>query len=258
MMRLFDTHCHFDFECFAADFAGHLQQARQHKVERYLLPAIGPSNWPTLSDLSRQYSGVYYALGMHPLFLNPQSERHVAELRLLLERRDGSCVAVGECGLDAMIDVDMSQQERLFVQQVDLASQYQLPLILHSRKTHNRLLQIIKQKQFKYGGVLHGFSGSYQQAMQFVECGFYIGVGGVITYPRANKTRRAIEQLAVEHLVLETDAPDMPLNGYQGKTNHPKMLGQILTCLANLKGLSEQTVAEIVWKNSHSAFKICE
>ena len=227
-MRLFDTHCHFDFECYDDNFSEHLESARQHSVERFLLPAIGPSNWQKVMSLSEHNSGIYYALGMHPLFLNQQSEHQVTELRLLLERRKDLCVAVGECGLDAMIDVDMELQERLFVQQVDLAIDFKLPLILHSRKTHNRLLQILKQKQFKFGGVLHGFSGSYQQAMQFIECGFYIGVGGVITYPRANKTRQAIAQLPAEHIVLETDSPDMPLNGHQGKINHPKMLGEIL------------------------------
>ena len=258
MMRLFDTHCHLDFDCFSADFRQHIESAQQHGVERFILPAIGPSNWQKLIALSQQYSGLYYALGIHPLFIDQQSQHSFTELRLLLEQHQGLCVAVGECGLDAMIDVDMELQERIFVQQVDIANEFKLPLILHSRKTHNRLLQILKQKQFEFGGVLHGFSGSYQQAMQFVERGFYIGVGGVITYPRANKTRQAIVQLAVENLVLETDAPDMPLNGHQGKANHPKMIGEILSCLASLKGLPEQTIAEIVWKNSNSAFDICE
>lgn len=258
MMRLFDTHCHLDFDSFSADFRQHIESAQQHGVERFILPAIGPSNWQKLIALSQQYSALYYALGIHPLFIDQQSQHSFTELRLLLEQHQSLCVAVGECGLDAMIDVDMELQERIFVQQVDIANEFKLPLILHSRKTHNRLLQILKQKQFELGGVLHGFSGSYQQAMQFVERGFYIGVGGVITYPRANKTRQAIAQLAVENLVLETDAPDMPLNGHQGKANHPKMIGEILSCLASLKGLPEQTIAEIVWKNSNSAFDICE
>ncbi|NVD07383.1 TatD family deoxyribonuclease [Vibrio sp. JPW-9-11-11] len=257
-MRLFDTHCHLDFDCFSADVMQHVESARQCGVERMVLPAIGPSNWQHLRSLSQQSPGLYYALGMHPLFLEQLNPHSFTELRLLLERQDGLCVAVGECGLDAMIEVDMERQEQIFVQQVDIANEFKLPLILHSRKTHHRLLQILKHKQFKYGGVLHGFSGSYQQAMQFVERGFYIGVGGVITYPRANKTRQAITQLALENLVLETDAPDMPLNGYQGTPNHPKRIVEILTTLAELKQMPKQTVAEIVWKNSNLAFGICE
>ncbi|MEF1285769.1 TatD family hydrolase [Vibrio sp. M250220] len=257
-MRLFDTHCHLDFECFSEHFADHLETARRHQVERVLLPSIGMSNWQKVISLAEHHTGVYYALGMHPLFLNQQSEHQVTELRLLLERQQDLCVAVGECGLDAMIDVDMELQDRLFVQQVELAIEFKLPLILHSRKTHNRLLQILKQKQFKFGGVLHGFSGSYQQAMQFVELGFYIGVGGVIAYPRANKTRLAIAQLPLDALVLETDSPDMPLMNEQGKPNHPQNLNKILLELALLKNTSTQTIAESVWKNSHVLFNICE
>ncbi|MFM2590812.1 TatD family hydrolase [Vibrio sp. TBV020] len=257
-MRLFDTHCHFDFEPYQDDFNQHLDQAKQQSVVRFLLPAIGPENWHVISSLSQQHTEIYYSLGMHPYFLTSTDEIYLNELNHLLESREAKCVAIGECGLDGMIDVDMELQERIFIAQVKLATSFQLPLILHCRKTHNRMIQILKQQRFKFGGVLHGFSGSYQQAMQFIELGFYIGVGGVITYPRANKTRQAITQLPIEKLVLETDSPDMPLNGHQGKPNHPKMIGEILSCIASLKGMPRQTIAEIVWKNSNSAFCICE
>ncbi|AIW14941.1 TatD family hydrolase [Vibrio tubiashii] len=257
-MRLFDTHCHLDFDVFANGLENHIKSANQVGVERFLIPAIGPSNWNRVEALAQQYSSIYYALGIHPYFLSPDSHTHRDQLDALLSQRSGQCVAVGECGLDAMVDVDSQIQERVFIQQLELAQTYQLPLILHSRKTHNRLLQLLKQNRFSYGGVLHAFSGSFQQAKQFTDLGFYIGVGGGITYPRANKTRQAITQLPLEYIVLETDSPDMPLNGYQGKMNQPKMLAQILSCLASLKGMPEQTIAENVWKNSNSAFGICE
>ncbi|WP_394145447.1 TatD family hydrolase [Vibrio atypicus] len=257
-MRLFDTHCHFDFEPFRTDFSTHLSLARQAGVERLIIPTISSENWQVVSDLSQQYENIFYALGMHPYFLSEQSERELDDLNTLLSQRSDKCVAVGECGLDAMVKVDMALQERIFIHQIKMADQHQLPIILHSRKTDNRLLQLLKQNRFQYGGVLHGFSGSYQQAMQFIECGFYIGVGGVITYPRAKKTRQAVAQLPLEKLVLETDSPDMPLNGHQGKANHPKMIGEIVSCLASLKGMSRQTIAENVWKNGNLAFGICE
>ncbi|NOH80674.1 TatD family deoxyribonuclease [Vibrio sp. RE86] len=257
-MRLFDTHCHFDFEVFSQDFEAQLTQAHDSGVERFVIPSIGLSNWQTVSMLSSQYTSIYHALGLHPYFLNAQSEDHLPILEEKLAERSMKCVAVGECGLDAMIDVPAELQEHLFLAQIELAKRYKLPLILHARKTHNRLLQLLKEARFNNGGVLHGFAGSYQQAMQFVEMGFYIGVGGVITYPRANKTRQAVTQIPLKNLVLETDAPDMPLNGHQGKSNHPKMIGEILSCLASLKQESEQTIAENVWNNSNLAFGICE
>lgn len=257
-MRLFDTHCHLDFSPFSDDITHHLNLAQQQAVVRLLIPSIGASNWETLDKLAKQYASIYYALGIHPYFIDGQSLADLTTLEQRLTNRSEHCVAVGECGLDAMIEMDLALQERLFVRQIELAQSFQLPLILHARKTHNRLIQLLKKHRFTHGGVLHGFSGSYQQAMQFVEIGFYIGVGGVITYPRANKTRLAIAQLPLDALVLETDSPDMPLMNEQGKPNHPQNLSKILRELALLKNTSTQTIAENVWKNSNLAFNICE
>lgn len=255
-MRLFDTHCHFDFAPFADDIAAHLAQAHSVGVERIMLPSIGAENWQLVRDLASRHCSIYYALGFHPYFLTPDAS--IKQLEKQLSERDNKCVAVGECGLDAMINIDPQWQEQLFIAQVRLAQQSQLPLVIHCRKSQPRLLQLLKQLRFEQGGVVHGFSGSYQQAMQWVERGFFIGVGGVITYPRAQKTRHAIASLPLQHIVLETDSPDMPLNGHQGKPNHPKMIAQILTCLSELKEMPKQTVAENVWKNSNLAFGICE
>ncbi|NAX21666.1 TatD family hydrolase [Vibrio sp. V39_P1S14PM300] len=255
---LFDTHCHFDFDVFADDFPAQLSTARRHGVTRLLLPAIGPDNWQRLLTLSSEHRELFIALGCHPYFLHRYQLSDLDRLASLLTRRSQQCVAVGECGLDFAIDVEVSLQEQFLLAQIALAEQHRLPLVLHCRKAHNRLLQLLKQTRFSYGGVLHGFAGSYQQAMQFVELGFKIGVGGTITYSRAKKTRNAIAQLPLEALVLETDSPDMPLMGYQGEPNHPKRLAQILEALVVLRQEDKQTVASSVWKISNLAFGICE
>ena len=190
-----------------------------------------------------------------------QDETHTEQLKELDELLDfGSqcCVAIGECGLDGKVGIPEWQQETMFIGQVELAKNHNLPLVLHGHRAQNRLLQLLKRHKFMGGGILHAFSGSYQQAMQFVELGFYIGIGGVITYPRANKTRKAISQLDLDFMVLETDAPDMPINGLQGFANHPKNLALILHCLSELKGNDEQLIADIVWNNSLSVLKLGE
>ncbi|KGY13653.1 deoxyribonuclease [Vibrio tubiashii] len=257
-MRLFDTHCHLDFDSFAPRLEPHIEAAKSSGVERFVIPSIGPSNWQRIERLSQMHPSVYYALGIHPQFLDSVDQTSLKQLEKILTQSVDKCVAVGECGLDAAAHFGSNLQEQIFTRQVEFAMACQLPLIMHSRKTHHRLLQLLKQYRFPYGGVLHGFSGSYQQAMQFVDLGFHIGVGGVITYPRANKTRQAVAKIPLESIVLETDSPDMPLSGYQGEANHPKRLPQILECLALLKDTSRQTVAEIVWNSSNSAFGICE
>ncbi|EGQ9834622.1 TatD family deoxyribonuclease [Vibrio cholerae] len=256
---LFDTHCHFDFPPFTATPELELQKAAQHWVRRLVVPSIGPQDWQAVTELAQRFpSTIYYALGFHPLYLDASSPTHLPALEKALMQAEQACVAVGECGLDGMIDVDVALQEQMLIAQLSMASQAKLPVILHSRRTHNRLLQLLKQQRFQQGGVLHAFSGSVQEAQQFVDLGFKIGVGGVITYPRANKTRQAIAALPVEHIVLETDAPDMPLNGFQGQANHPAQLAKVLETLAELKGVSAQYLAPILWQNSQMLFGLCE
>lgn len=256
---LFDTHCHFDFDAFSANFADEVALARRQGVQRFLIPSIGRQNWQRVATLAADYPDhIYYALGYHPYFLSALDAEPLNALEQALDARSPACVAVGEVGLDAMVDSEAQVQEALLLGQLSLAQAAGLPVVLHSRKTHNRLLQLLKQARFSCGGVLHAFSGSEQQALQFIDLGFKIGVGGGITYPRANKTRRTVSVLPLEHLVLETDAPDMPLCGYQGQNNHPSRLPLVLNELLLLRNEDKQTVASSVWKNSNSVFSICE
>lgn len=257
-MKLFDTHCHFDFDVFQEDFAHQVDLAREQGVERILIPSVGPSNWARIQELANQYSNLYYALGFHPYFLQQEFEQFAPELESLLSSSNRQCVAIGECGLDFAIDVPVELQEQALELQFELARRFDLPVILHSRKAHNRLIQLVKAAKLPKGGVLHAFSGSYQQAMEWIRLGFLIGVGGTITYPRANKTRDAIQRISLENIVLETDAPDMPIIGYQGEPNHPSKLIHVLNELALLRTESKQSIASQLWENSNSAFFICE
>jgi TatD DNase family protein len=257
-MKLFDTHCHFDFDVFQNDFEHNLQFAQEQGVSRILIPSVGPSNWSRIQTLAEQHSQLYYALGFHPFFLEGNFEQHLPQLEQYLSLSHTQCVAIGECGLDFAINVPVSLQEKALEAQFELARGFDLPVILHSRKAHNRLIQMVKTAQLPRGGVLHAFAGSYQQAMEWVRLGFFIGVGGTITYPRAKKTRDAIQKLALEKLVLETDAPDMPILGYQGVPNHPAKLIHVLNMLVELRSGEKQSIASQLWKNSNFAFSICE
>ncbi|YCO04266.1 TatD family hydrolase [Vibrio sp. VNB-15] len=257
-MKLFDTHCHFDFDVFRDDFAHQVELACDQGVERILIPSVGPSNWSRIQELAHQYPHLYYALGFHPYFLQDDFEQYLPDLEALLSSSNKQCVAIGECGLDFAIEVPIELQERALEFQFELARRLDLPVIVHSRKAHNRLIQMVKAAKLPKGGVLHAFSGSYHQAMEWVRLGFFIGVGGTITYPRANKTRDAIQRLPLQHLVLETDAPDMPILGYQGEPNHPSKLIHVFNELSALHIESKQSIASQLWENSNFAFSICE
>ncbi|WP_135444196.1 TatD family hydrolase [Vibrio tasmaniensis] len=261
---LFDTHCHADFDIFEQGFSldkgieGYVKEAKQAQVEKLIIPSIGQSNWRKLGEIAQSYPNVYYALGFHPYFLEQANDEQFSELRRLLSSKTSQCVAIGECGLDFFVDVAREKQERFFIQQMELAKAFELPLIIHERKSYNRLIELIKQHKFTLGGVIHGFSGSEQQALAWIQLGFYIGVGGTITYPRAQKTRTTISKLPLDGLVLETDAPDMPMHGKQGNVNHSKYLVTILNELFLLRKEPKQSVAAQIWQNSHRAFGICE
>ena len=177
--------------------------------------------------------------------------------KLIEAQADDRCVAVGECGLDfAVADVNRDQQLQWLQAQLQLANEHHLPVILHCRKAFPELLTLLRQHLPKMGGVYHGFSGSYQQATQLVDLGIKIGVGGTITYSRAQKTRATIAKLPLSALLLETDAPDMPVAGYQGQPNRPERLVDIATVLAEIRGESYAHIAQATTLTTAELFKI--
>ena len=138
--------------------------------------------------------------------------------------------------------------------QLALSKRFNLPVNLHSRKSHDALFSFLKKAQLPRTGVVHGFAGSYDQAKRFVDLGYKIGVGGTITYARANKTREAIKKLPLDSLLLETDSPDMPVFGYQGQPNRPERLKVSFEALCTLRSESPLSIAETIWQNSLQLF----
>jgi TatD DNase family protein len=148
----------------------------------------------------------------------------------------------------------MEYQEKVLREQIRIAKVIKKPLILHHRQSHNELIRILKQEKFDVGGVVHAFSGSYQTAQTYIALGLALGVGGTITYERAVKTRRTIKAVDMAHIVLETDAPDMPVYGFQGEPNTPERLPLIAQALAKLKGISVNEVVQQSTANYHRIF----
>ncbi len=256
---IIDSHCHFDFAPFSNNPAQAWIQAQQAGVKAIIIPTVGGSNWQPVIELCRQFSGLYYGLGIHPFFSRQHSIDVVDELtrQLTKANNDDRCVAVGECGLDfAVADVNRDQQLQWLQAQLQLANKYDLPVILHCRKAFPELLKLLRQHPPKMGGVYHGFSGSYQQATQLIDLGIKIGIGGTITYSRAQKTRATIAKLPLSTLLLETDAPDMPVFGYQGQPNRPERLVDIVTVLADIRGDTYAQIAQATTLTCTELFQI--
>lgn len=261
---MIDSHCHFDFAPFSEDPAHYLALARQAGVNKLVIPAVGVRNWQAVRQLATEQDGVYFALGLHPFFSADHTvaaeQQLAAELEaesLLRAKNRSHCVAVGECGLDfAIAEVDRDQQLTLLSSQLRLANHYGLPVILHCRKAYPELLRLLKQIPPVAGGVYHAFSGSLEQARQMIDLGLKIGVGGTITYERAKKTRAAIAQLPLSALLLETDAPDMPVAGFQGQPNRPDRLVAVMDALVMLRSEPREEIEKVITLTTAELFHI--
>lgn len=239
---MIDSHCHLDFDVFDSQRIEILHQSAAAGVSRILIPGTQSHRWQKIVDLCEQHAQLSFALGLHPYFLNTFSEADLQRLSDQVKKYRSRMLAIGEIGLDFYIEQDKSLQQYVFEAQLDIAIDQQLPVIIHHRKSHNQLIRTLKSKPLKRGGVIHAFSGSLSEATQYLEMGFLLGVGGTITYSRAVKTRNAISQLPLEGILLETDAPDMPMEGRQGQINRPDYLPRVLDELASMRVESAEDI----------------
>ncbi len=256
LLPIFDSHCHLDLPELWPQWQFHWQQATEVGVQGCLIPAVQQSAWQQLLDFNLQQPQFKIALGIHPWWAVEHDEKSLELLKSLLTKHQQQISAVGEIGLDfALAPITFDRQQHLFAAQLQLAADFQKPVIVHHRKSMVQLLAEIKRQKFQYGGILHAFSGSPEQGQAFVELGFKLGIGGTITYPRAAKTQRAVQSLPLSSFVLETDAPAMPLFGFQGQINTPKQLAVVFNAFCQLRAESSAQVAAALWRNSMEVFK---
>lgn len=263
--QLFDTHCHLDLPELAADLPAFLAGAINAGVRRILVPAVEAARWPGLLQLQQQTTSLRLelALGIHPWWVQSATEAQLVALANLVKAETSVC-AVGEIGLDFALvkeDEDATHklhqwQQTLFGAQLALAATAGKPVVLHHRKSQPALLAEIKRQQFSQGGILHAFSGSTAQAHAFLDLGFKLGIGGTISYERAQKTRDTVKKLPLSALVLETDAPAMPLAGFQGQVNTPAQLALVFNQLCALRHESVDVLAQALWQNSLDALQL--
>lgn len=247
-MRLIDAHCHFDFPEFDGRREAVLEEARSIGLSSLVIPGVRRCHWGRVSRVATEHEGLYYCLGIHPWYVSEHTEDDLGALAAALADHPGHCVALGECGLDRLHG-DVSKQYRWFEAQVDIAARANFPLVIHSVKTHDEVHEVLRRKQFSGRVLVHGFSGSYQQASKLIDLGCFIGVGGVITHPRARKTRDTIARLPVDALVLETDSPDMAPEGVAPGHNSPVLLPLIFDTLAGLRSAAPEDLARSLLGN---------
>lgn len=265
MTAWIDTHCHLDAPEFNADRDAVRHQAALQGVAHCVIPAVERNNWDTVRMLAHHHADSY-ALGIHPLYTGRAQEGDLESLAQALAQHhaDPRLVAIGEIGLDYFVPgLDPARQEQFYRAQLQLARRFDLPVIVHVRRSADKLLKGLRELPVQ-GGIAHAFNGSLQQARAFVALGFKLGFGGAVTYERALQLRRLAAQLPPEALVLETDAPDIPPHwlytpaaqreqGQPQGRNTPAELPRIAAVVAQLRGQSLQALAEETTANTRAA-----
>lgn len=253
-MLLVDSHCHLDAAEFDGDRAAVIARARAAGVTRQVVPAVSAAGWPQLRAVCAGHAGLFPAYGLHPVYVAEHREEHLAQLRRWLECERP--VAVGECGLDHFVEgLDRDAQTRCFDAQLQLAREFDLPVIVHARRAVDAVIAAIRRVG-NLRGVVHSFSGSGEQARQLWELGFLIGLGGPVTYERAHRLRKLAASVPIESLLLETDAPDQPDAGIRGQRNEPARLPVVLRTIARLRGADEADIAATTTANAERLFRL--
>lgn len=251
---LIDSHCHLDDAAFDPDRPDVLRRARAAGVQKIIVPAYNPLFWPRLQQLCARNVMLYPAYGVHPLYLHDCASDWLEALPVLLEQ----AVALGEIGLDRSANApDHGAQVACLKNQLQMARELDLPVILHARGTLEELILILRTFP-GLRGVVHSFSGSLVQAQRLMGSGFYLGLGAAFTHARALRLQATIRSLPLQQVVIETDAPWQSGASFRGQRNEPAYLRETLEALAGLREIPARQLAEQLTRNTLSLFRLQE
>ncbi|MGE1154409.1 TatD family hydrolase [Pseudomonas kitaguniensis] len=256
-MELIDTHTHLDFTDFDSDRSEVLARSRQLGVQRMVVLGVSQQHWQRLWDVVQADEGLFAAFGLHPVFLDEHRPADLTQLGEWLTRLSGhrQLCAVGEIGLDYLVEpLDREHQQSLFEAQLKLAVDFQLPALLHVRRSHAVVIATLKRIRVPRGGIVHAFAGSVEEAREYIKLGFKLGLGGAATWPQALRMHTVLPQLPLDAVVLETDAPDMAPAMYPGQRNSPHHLPDICTALAERMRISPLLLAETSTRTARALF----
>lgn len=250
---LIDSHCHLDLEPLRSELLPLLQEAAAAGVQSFVVPGVHPGGWKGISAIAAEDLRIIPAYGVHPMHADTVTDGILERLREL----SSEGAAIGEIGLDPAYIVPMERQELAFREQLRVAVSCGLPVLVHCRRAFQRVVKILREERAdRVGGIMHAFSGSEEMAQEFIRLGFGISISGTVTWNNAVKPLRAASGLPLEHLVLETDAPDMTPQRYRGTCNRPAWITETLKRVAELRGISEEKVAQATTNNARRMLRL--
>jgi TatD DNase family protein len=255
-MNFIDTHTHIYLKPFDEDRNAVIERAKANHLTKLLVPDIDSSERSKMLEICRQYSDICFPmLGIHPTSVKADYENELSLLRQDIKKN--ACIAIGECGLDYFWDKTfIEEQKKVLIEQFILASQYNLPIVIHSRKSLQDLLSLIKAyKYLNLRGVFHCYPGNVNEAKVIMDAGFYLGIGGVVTYKNASMAD-VVKYAPLENLLLETDSPYLPPVPHRGQRNESAYIPIIAAKIAELKNISLEEVSTITTGNATKLFKI--
>jgi len=251
-----DTHCHLDASEFGADALLVAARSNQAGVSMIVIPAIERGNFGAVAHLGATAPNASYALGIHPVCVPQASEADLVTLRASVEAAlaDPRFVAIGEIGLDFFLPLlcepaMRDKQAHFFRAQLRIARDFDLPVLMHVRRSQDQVLKHVRQIR-PAGGIAHAFNGSFQQAQAYIDLGFRLGFGGAMTFTRALQIRRLAATLPMDAIVLETDAPDIAPAWVHPARNSPEQLPAIGAALADMRATTPQAIAAATSRNA--------
>jgi TatD DNase family protein len=252
MKMIVDTHLHLNVEDYDKDLNEVIQRAYEKGVKKLIVIGMDEKTSLKAIKIAETYEHVYASVGLHPGYVDDNDTNFIEPLL-----KHPKVVAIGETGLDLYWTKDnIDRQIRMFVEQIELSIKHQMPLIIHTRNSFNEAYETIKPYRDKAFGVFHCFSSNVIDAQKAVDIGFYIGVDGPITFKNPKDVLPIVEQIDINHILVETDSPYLAPMPYRGKRNEPSYLFEIVKKIAEIKNLSVEDVSDITTKNAYKLFHL--
>lgn len=249
---IFDTHLHLNTNEFEGDLDEVIKRAYDQGVKRLLVIGMDEKTSLRAIEIAETYAHVFASVGLHPSYVDDSNTNFIEPLL-----KHPKVVAIGETGLDLYWqDKNFERQKEMFIKQIELSIQYQMPLIIHTRNSINEALQIVKRYQNKAFGVFHCFSSNLEDALKVIDLGYLIGIDGPITFKNPKELLRVVEEVDLKHILLETDSPYLAPAPYRGKRNEPSFLTEIVKKIAEIKQVSIEEVGHITTQNANHLFKL--
>ena len=255
-MKIFDTHAHYDDEAFDEDREKLLREVHEAGIDRIVDIACSMETSRKMPEFIGRYDFMYGTVGVHPDDIEFLTNEDMDELKSL--SAEDKIIAIGEIGLDYHYDgIDKELQKRWFAAQLNLARELNLPISIHSRDAAKDTLDVMREEHAEsIGGVMHCFGYGVEMAREFLEMGYYIGVGGVVTFKNGKKLKEVVDYTPLDRIVLETDCPYLSPVPFRGKRNNSGNLTYVAEAIAEIKGISVSEVCEVTYRNAHNMYRM--